>query len=90
MGRINKAYPNLFGTPTEEAGTEDEGGEYEGSTFEKQWGWLANVDEVSETLRVSWDTVLEKPAIEFLNVLSYRRDKAAFEADKIKQWQKTH
>lgn len=45
---------------------------------------------MSETLRISWDAVFEKPAIEFLNVLSYGRDKAAYEAEKIRQWQKSH
>jgi len=43
---------------------------------------------VSETMRVSWDDVWRMPAIEFLNVIAYRRDKAEAERRRIEQWKK--
>lgn len=43
------------------------------------------MDVVSETLRISWDEVLQKSVVEFLNILSYRKDKAAWEKDSIKK-----
>lgn len=41
-------------------------------------------------MRCGWDAVFEMPAVEFLNVLSYRRDKDKAEKDEIERWKKTH
>lgn len=41
-------------------------------------------------MRCSWDAVFEKPAVEFLNVLSYRRDKDQAEKDAIERFKRTH
>lgn len=41
-------------------------------------------------MRCSWDDVWAKPVIEFLNVLAYRRDKAARDKAEIEKWQKRH
>lgn len=41
-------------------------------------------------MRVSWDVVFGKPAREFLNVLSYRRDRDARDQDATTRWQNTH
>lgn len=40
---------------------------------------------MSETLRISWDEVLQKSVVEFLNILAYRKDKNAWEKDSIKK-----
>lgn len=45
---------------------------------------------MSETLRCPWDDVWTMGAMEFLNVLSYRRDKLAKEKADIEQWKRTH
>ena len=58
--------------------------------FAERWGWIANVDLVSATARCSWDDAFAKTAIEFFNIVSYARDKAAKEKDEIRRWQKTH
>lgn len=41
-------------------------------------------------MRCSWDEVLAKPAIEFLNVIGYRRDKQAREKASIEKWKKSN
>lgn len=41
-------------------------------------------------MRISWDAVWAKPAREFLNVLSYRRDRDARDQDATARWQNTH
>jgi len=43
------------------------------------------VDAVSETLRISWDEVLAKSAVEFLNILAYRKDKHNWEKESIRR-----
>jgi hypothetical protein len=41
-------------------------------------------------MRCSWDEVWQMPAIEFLNVLCYRKDKEAREKEAAERWKKTH
>jgi hypothetical protein len=67
-------------------------GEVEGDsgTFANNWGWIANIDRASETLRCSWDEVWRKPAVAFLNVLAYRKDRDAREKEALERWKRTH
>lgn len=48
------------------------------------------MDAVSDTCRCEWDKVWEMPVMEFLNVLSYRKDKAAKEQREIEEWKRKH
>lgn len=48
------------------------------------------MDAVSETCRCSWDDVWRMTALEFLNILCYRRDKGAEERAQTEKWKKTH
>lgn len=41
-------------------------------------------------MRCSWDAVWAKPAVEFLNILAYRRDKDAREREAVEKWRRTH
>lgn len=41
-------------------------------------------------MRCSWDDVWKKPAIEFLNVLAYRKDKDQMEKELMERWKRTH
>ena len=41
-------------------------------------------------MRCSWDEVWAKPAIEFLNVLAYRKDKDQWEKDARERWKRSH
>lgn len=41
-------------------------------------------------MRCSWDEVWDKTAMEFLNVLAYRRDKDEAEKKAIERWKRLH
>lgn len=83
----------------EEEGEEDEGRDDEtenggsgeehtfAKEFNKRWGWISCVDAVAKTINTDWDTVFNKNVVEFLNVLSYSRDKAELEKQQIKEFQ---
>ena len=58
--------------------------------FAERWGWIANVDAVSETCRCSWDEVWQMSALEFLNILAYRKDKMEKEKAELEQWRQRH
>lgn len=100
VNSFNQLYAGLFGLNDEDADTKAEGQEGEGEAedgpdevggaegFFQKWGWWHNLDVVAETLRISWDDVLGKSIVEFLNVLSYRRDKGVWEKDSIKKLSK--
>ena len=55
--------------------------------FTKRWGWISNVDAVSKTINTDWDTVFNKNIVEFLNILSYSKDKTELEKQQQKQFQ---
>ena len=100
--RIAKLYPNLFGiddedmeeesgdrgteTPDNRGGTDDE--ETKGFTY--RWGWIYNVDRVSETMRISWNEAFKLNLIEFLNVLCYIHDKNDWERKQLEDYKRNH
>ena len=96
MQEINQGFSELLQTGgNEDKGQDQEGGDPgedsgTGETFGDKWGWIANVDAASETFRCSWDEVMRWTAIEFLNILSYRKDKIAKEKKDIEDWKRTH
>ena len=96
MQEINQGFSELLQTGgDEDQGQDQEGGDPgedsgTGETFGDKWGWIANVDAASETYRCSWDDVMRWTAIEFLNILSYRKDKIAKEKKDIEDWKRTH
>ena len=97
VNSFNKLYAGLFGLDDEDADMEGKGqgdeDEAEDSAdqdsgvegFFQRWSWFYNTDAVSETLRISWDEVLQKSVVEFLNILSYRKDKNNWEKESIKR-----
>lgn len=93
---INSGFPVLFKRGGEEAegqgAEEGDGGEDRpsGGSFEERWGWVANVDLVADTCRCKWDEVWKKTAIEFLNIISYRRDRDARDRAEIEEWKRRH
>lgn len=46
--------------------------------------------QVAEVQRITWDAVLEKPALEFLNTMAFLRDRREWEKAEIDKWKKTH
>ena len=93
---INQGFSELLQAGGDgDQGQDQEGGDPQedrgaGETFADKWGWIANVDAASETCRCSWDEVMRWTAIEFLNILSYRKDKIAKEKQDIEEWKRTH
>ena len=96
VNTFNKSYAGLFGLNDEDTDAEGKQGDQakdedslgedtavEG--FFQRWGWWHNVDAVSETLRISGDEVLQKSVVEFLNILSYRKDKNNWERESIRR-----
>ncbi len=96
VSRINEGFPNLLGYGNEEdQEREEEGGDADTDNagpgdFASRWGWIANVDRASELLRCPWSEVWTMPAIEWLNVLAYRKDKAEWEKEAMERWKRTH
>ena len=41
-------------------------------------------------MRCSWDVVWDKTAVEFLNVLAYRKDKDTAEKEALEKWKRSH
>ena len=41
-------------------------------------------------MRCPWDAVWTMPAVEFLNVLAYRRDRDDWEKAALDRWKKSH
>ena len=100
LSQFNKGYSSLFGIVDEEENEEGEepGGkektdrdseETTPNSFSAKWGWIHAVDEVSETTRESWETVFKMNIVEFLNILSYIRDKAAEEKRKMEEYKRS-
>ena len=96
VNSFNQQYAGLFGLDDkdedEEGGqgdeTEAEGGGGEDGGIEgffQRWNWFYNLDVVSDTLRISWDEVLQKSVVEFLNILSYRKDRNNWEKESIRR-----
>ena len=92
MDSLTSQYPVLFGADGKETEGQDEEGDDvgadSGSSFRDVWGWVSAVDRVSQTMRTEWDKVYKMPAMEFLNVVSYIKDKTEEEKREIEKWKK--
>lgn len=40
--------------------------------------------------RTSWDVIFNKPAVEFLNILAFAKDRAEWEKEKMDEWKRRH
>jgi hypothetical protein len=91
---INSQFAELLQTGGDEDQGQAEEGEdpgrdsKPGEDFRQRWGWIANIDDASATCRISWDEMFRKPAIEFLNILAYRKDRAERDKADLEQWKK--
>ena len=101
-GRLHKAYANLFGVDDEDMEEEsadtrtetdaDRGGETDEKPtgFAWRWGWIYNIDRVSERMRISWNDAYKLNIIEFLNVLCYIKDRNDWEKQQIEDYKRVH
>ena len=100
--KIHKAYSNLFGIDDEDLEAQDEDRrretdderstrENEDTTgFSYKWGWIFNVDRVSETMRISWNEAFKMNIVEFLNILCYIKDKGEWEKKQMEEYKRLH
>ena len=70
----------------EEADEENEGSNRPG--FVKHWGWYYTLDNLSNNDRTKWEYFLEMNVIEFLNSLSYFKDKQNYIKEQLDQQMK--
>lgn len=96
VSSIVSGYNNFFDKEVEEDDEDREERRQEeddgtGNTeFGKKWGWIHMVNRVSETIREPWGVVFDMGVMEFLNILCYAKDKAAFEKKQIDDYVKKH
>lgn len=48
------------------------------------------MNQVAEVQRLTWDQVLGKPALEFLNTMAFLRDRREWQKAELDKWKKTH
>ena len=94
--RLNSGFPNLLRKrPAKGEGPQEAGGDSVPDrpgpeSFADRWGWIENPAQVAEVQRLSWDAVLMKPALEYLNTMAFLRDRREWEKEEIDKWKKTH
>lgn len=78
---MRSSYEPLFGEQQQSnSGTNERDNERQRiHGFLEQWGWEYNIDQCAESERVGWEYIyLNWNVIEFLNRLSYLKDKGKF------------
>ena len=80
LEQFNSGYVGLFGKADEEV-EEDAKERVEG--FEKFWGWFVVLDRLSNSDRTKYDFFLNMNVVEFLNCISFLKDKTEYENNRI-------
>jgi hypothetical protein len=73
---IAAKYPNLFGIGSEPGDGEHEGVDGEIQTFRTKWGWIASINDICKDDRTKWDYFFKMNVIEFLNTMTFYKDKS--------------
>ena len=79
LSDVNRQYHNLFGGDGE-ANTESGG-----TTFYEKWGWIATINDITNNDRTKWDYFFKMNVIEFLNTVSFYKDKNEHEKQIIER-----
>ena len=69
------SYGRLFNKGAEQGDEEDKENHVKLNTFQDVWGWQNTLDELANGKRRDWDYFIEMNVIEFLNTLSFYKDK---------------
>lgn len=97
VASLNDSYPTIFGKEDKEGDSNDKGSDQErgneGSVeddekptgFLAKWSWLYWIDIASGAQRISWEEMLKKSVVEFLNTIAYVADKNAYEDSERKR-----
>ena len=78
---MRETYTGIF-TEESRVVSQDDGRDTERqrvSGFIEQWGWEYNIDQCALNERVSWETVYNWNLVQFMNKISYLKDKGKFE-----------
>lgn len=75
FSELTNAYPKLFRKDAEKGNQRGEETIKKKVSFTDVWGWYCTLDGLSNNDRTKWDYFLDMKIIEFLNTLSYFRDK---------------
>ena len=75
LGEFNEQYKGLFGRGDAEIDEEPKGSATIEDQFQDDFGWIYNAREVAEFERIGLDMVYDLPVIQFLNDLSYLKQK---------------
>lgn len=62
-------------------GEQDESEHIKGTGFIEYWGWFVTLDNLTNNRRELWDYFLDMNIIEFLNTISFYKDKQQWEYD---------
>ncbi len=97
VASLNDNYPTIFGKEDKEGNSNDKGSDQEagdeGSVeddekptgFLAKWGFLYYLDKVAELRHETWDNILKKSIIEFLNCMAYLYDKSTWEQSEYRK-----
>lgn len=75
LSQFNDQYKGLFGTADQELDDEPKTSKSVEDEFQDNFGWVYNASQVAEFERVTLDEVYDLPVVQFLNDLSYLKQK---------------
>jgi len=81
---IDNQFKGLFDGSDDSTEHESLGSRESGERFMRLYGWIYQVDIVSEFEKISLSEVYDMPVIQFLNDLSYLKAKQHYEKQQIK------
>lgn len=81
--RLNEGYSGLRGK--KQQGSDEGVGENDEESFSEFWGWQLVLDNLSNHDRTKWDFFLNMDVVEFLNTVSFYKDKQKWEHEIQKQ-----
>jgi hypothetical protein len=82
---FNEQYRGLFGSDNENGADEQEKTTTPESVFTENFGWIYSAKQVSELESITLDAVYDLPVIQFLNDLSYLKQKRLLDEYQYKQ-----
>lgn len=85
MERLVQLYSGLFSKPEKQENEDGDEANVDAG-FRSRWGWLIAVTQVAEMESISLAQVYELNTINFLNDISYLKDKSNYEKEQRRVW----
>ena len=76
LSQFNDQYKGLFGTADKELDDEPKSAKTIEDEFQDNFGWVYNAVQVAELERITLDEVYNLPVVQFLNNLSYLKQRS--------------